>query len=82
MGDTLLSARVENIVGKGENVLIYDRKKEKHCNLCSGLTLLFPLCFQKQSNVDVLTLSQTSPGFYVSAAQFFGKHCGKRRNCS
>ena len=29
-----------------------------------------------------LTLSQTSPGFYVSAVQVFRKHCGKRRNCS
>ena len=30
----------------------------------------------------VLTLSQTSPRFYVSAVQVFWKHCGKRRNCS
>ena len=30
---------------------------------------------------QTLTLSQTSPGFYVSAAQVFRKHCGKRRNC-
>ena len=29
-----------------------------------------------------LTLSQTSPGFYVSAVQVIWKHCGKRRNCS
>ena len=29
-----------------------------------------------------LTLSQTSPGFYVSAVQFLWKHCGKRRNCN
>ena len=29
-----------------------------------------------------LTLSQTSPGFYVSAVQVFRKHWGKRRNCS
>ena len=28
-----------------------------------------------------LTLSQTSPGFYVSAVQAFWKHYGKRRNC-
>ena len=27
-----------------------------------------------------LTLSQTSPGLYVSAALGFWKHCGKRRN--
>ena len=30
----------------------------------------------------LLTLSQTSPDFYVSAVLVFGKHCGKRRNCS
>ena len=29
-----------------------------------------------------LTLSQTSPGFYVSAVQVIRKPCGKRRNCS
>ena len=29
-----------------------------------------------------LTLSETSPGFYVSAVKVFWKHCGKRRNCS
>ena len=29
-----------------------------------------------------LTLSQTSPGFYVPAVQVFWKHCGKRLNCS
>ena len=29
-----------------------------------------------------LTLSQTSPGFYMSAVQVFLKHYGKRRNCS
>ena len=30
----------------------------------------------------ILTLSQTSPGSYVSAVQVYGKHCGKWRNCS
>ena len=34
--------------------------------------------FQKLFN---LSLSQTSPGFYVSASQVFRKHFGKRRNC-
>ena len=29
-----------------------------------------------------LTLSQTSPGFYLPAVQVSWKHCGKRRNCS
>ena len=28
-----------------------------------------------------LTLSQTGPGFYVSAVQVFSKHCEKGRNC-
>ena len=31
---------------------------------------------------SISTLSQTSPGFYVSAALVFWKHCGKKRNCS
>ena len=29
-----------------------------------------------------LNLSQTSPGFHMSAVQVFWKHCRKRRNCS
>ena len=44
------------------------------------------LCFIQSQHVTTkscyLTLSQTSPGFYVSAVQIFRKHCGKRRNCS
>ena len=31
---------------------------------------------------EFLTLSQTSPGFYVPEENFFWKHCGKGRNCS
>ena len=31
---------------------------------------------------QLLTLSQTSLGFYLSAIQVFWKHFGKRRNCS
>ena len=31
---------------------------------------------------NAMTLSQTSPCFYVSAAQIFWKHCRNRRNCS
>ena len=27
-----------------------------------------------------LTLSQKSPGFYVSTSQIFWKHCAKRKN--
>ena len=30
---------------------------------------------------NVLTLSQTSPGFYVSEVRAFWKPCGRRRNC-
>ena len=32
--------------------------------------------------LDYLSLSKTSPGFYMSAVLVFWKHCGKRRNCS
>ena len=35
---------------------------------------LFP-----KENSSGLTLSQTSPGFYVSAAQVFWKHCEKEK---
>ena len=37
--------------------------------------------YGKGFNVILLTLSKTSPGFYVSAVQVFWKHCGKRKNC-
>ena len=37
-----------------------------------SFTILKPLCFQ-------LTLSQTSPGFYVSAEQVFWKHWKKQK---
>ena len=49
---------VENIVGKGEN---------------TGYQyfFLFPQCFEKAFPTMLLTLSQTSPGFYVSAVQVF-----------
>ena len=56
-------------------------KKEK----ASHKHLLFPPCFQKAICFCLgsfgigLTLSQTSPGFYVSAVQVFRKHGGKRR---
>ena len=30
----------------------------------------------------LLTFSQTSPGFHLSAVQVFWKHCGERKNCS
>ena len=37
--------------------------------------------FGKMISNSLLTLSQTSPGFYVAAVQVFRKHGGKRRNC-
>ena len=40
------------------------------------------MSFGKGLRIVLLTLSQTSPGFYVSAVQVFWKHCGKSRNCS
>ena len=61
--------RVENIVGKGENA------GYQHF-------LLDLQCFQKAFFSRLLTLSQTSPGFYLFAVQAFWKHCRKRRNCS
>ena len=73
-----VSEKVENILGKEENAD------------CQHF-LLFPQCFQKASSSKViksrkklrlhgkeLTLSQTSPGFYVSAVQIFWKHCGEK----
>ena len=37
-------------------------------------------CFIQALAKGSLTLSQTSPGFYLSAVQVFRKHCGKRSN--
>ena len=62
---------------------IYFAEKLKFCmesveNIVGKEKLLafspFPIMF--------LTLSHTSPGFYVSAVQVFWKHCGQKRNCS
>ena len=43
--------------------------------VCTKLFSYF--CEANQSNHG-LTLSQTSPGFHVSAEEDFGKHYGKR----
>ena len=52
----------------------------------SGKTLAFDLSASAfefdQSQIFLLTVAQTSPGFYVSAVRFFRKHGCKRRNCS
>ena len=54
-------------------------------------SMIFSQHFQQHSSIFFkimglfdtgLTLSKTNPGFYVSVVQVFGKHCGKRRNCS
>ena len=50
----VLIESVENIVGKAENA------GYQHF-------LLFPQCYQKAFSSGALTLSQTSPGFYLFA---------------
>ena len=42
----------------------------------------FSLFEQVYKTTFSLTLSNTSPGLYLSTVQVFWKHCGKRRNCS
>ena len=36
----------------------------------------------QSAEAHCLNISQTNPGFYVSAVQVLRKHWGKRRNCS
>ena len=48
--------------------------------VCVGLSAMLFTLFPYP--ISYLTLSQTSPGFFVSTVQVFGKHCVKRRNCS
>ena len=43
---------------------------------------MYPAFLSRPSIYYTFNPSQTSPGFYVSAVKVFGKHCGKRRNCS
>ena len=69
----------QKIVGKGENAILKDNKKYVTKTNLSNRNMHTVLSFVTFCK---LTLSQTSPGFYVSAAQVFWKHCGKRRNCS
>ena len=81
----------KNIVGKGENAsnhyflllfpTVFYSVKTKSCHIefviyrmLSTLTLW--------NFVRSLTLSQTSPCFYMSAVQVCWKHWGKRRICS
>ena len=48
------------------------------CPILNTDSIIIPLYFI----AAFLTLSQTSPGFYMSAVPVFWKHCWKRRNCS
>ena len=79
--------RVENTEGKGEiahnEQFLFSHSIFKRLVLqTQGIVWerLESLVFPDTNNF--LTLSQTSPVFYVSAVQVFWKHCGKRRNCS
>ena len=56
-------------------------KQEKKCERSINPLPANPT-FDHPAQKSLLTLSQTSPGFYVSAVQVFWKHCRKRRNCS
>ena len=47
----------------------------------TGLGIKGLKCNQLELKI-ILTLSQTSAGFYVFAVEIFWKHCEKRRNCS
>ena len=47
----------------------------------SQIIKMFAKLFNYHAIYNWLTLSQTSPGFYVSAVEAFWKHCGERRNC-
>ena len=48
-------------------------------SLCFDWTRVWKIIIRR---IILLTLSQTSPGFYVSVVEVFWKHCGKRRNLS
>ena len=86
----LLSDKTKSMVGKADFVI-----ERVYINVWKGENpafLPFPFsrciffsCFSIgpfKFGAVCLTLSQTSPGFYVSAVKVFWKHCGKRRNCS
>ena len=85
----------ENIVGKKENAgnqhfLLFPR----FLPLSKQISIFQPHLFCRLQMLSIwtslqfchlvknLTLSQTSPVFYMSRIQVFWKHYGKRRNCS
>ena len=85
---TLNLEKVEVVRSEGKKRM---KKPDNHYKqFFSNASLIFMkvskcqmLCSSKGSLCRcILTLSQTSPGFYVSALKVFGKHCWKRRNCS
>ena len=75
--------------GKGE-IAHHNGEKEKllvMSNFSFSHSVFKRLVLQTHKNKGLfgkgcLTLSQTSPGFYVFAVQTLCKHYGKRRNCS
>ena len=92
---TLIKKHFENIVGKGENAgnqhfLLFPQCFLPFSKQISIFQSHFFCCLRMLSiwtgltfcRLVELSLSQTSPDFYVSAVQVFGKHCEKRRNCS
>ena len=75
--------------------IVWERVKTQGCvvtnfviislkRLPAELMTTLKICkyYSWQIKISMLTLSQTSPDFYVSAVEVFWKHCGKRRNCS
>ena len=51
-------------------------------SIARGLVSVCRIEIFTENKECLLTFSQTSPAFYLSAVQVFRKHCGKRRNCS
>ena len=46
-----------------------------------AVTVVLKPKYNQPTKLKALTLSQTRPGFYVSAVQVFWKHYGKKINC-
>ena len=52
-----------------------------HIHVFPASTKVFSQNYIHIHDIELLILSQTSPGFYVSAVQVFWKQWGKRSNC-
>ena len=48
--------------------------RQQQCQDCIAIPWVFSKNSRARSAIKDLTLSQTSPGFYVSALQVFGNH--------